>query len=273
MTQTVYGILDEGLLQPQKQPRCAIVIMQMTRCADSTQLPTSEYNGTDLEVVTEFKYFGVLLRRDAKMNAATSQMAYNFLVGGIARVKEAGAELGILNRKHAMIWLFQVVALTAGIYGCQIWAITKLSFESSAKTKARVYHTGFLKCIMRFGTFFPALTDLRTQFQRLFSSAPPGIAPRLRDFMNKADVLGFAKHVLLQLSCPRRECPHCLRGVSFFLLLTAKVFLVAVGLNILILGYAHMYALLELHICLSILWKKKKKKKKLCRQRSSPYIN
>eukprot|EP00983_Pelagomonas_calceolata_P044829 1139466-Pelagomonas_calceolata.AAC.6 len=28
---------------------------------------------------------------------------------------------------------------------------------------------------------------------------------RLRDFKNQADVLGLAKHVLLQLSCPRRQ--------------------------------------------------------------------
>eukprot|EP00983_Pelagomonas_calceolata_P002338 79128-Pelagomonas_calceolata.AAC.1 len=80
--------------------------------ADSTQLPTFESNGTALEVVTEFKYLGVLLRRDGKTNAATSQMARDFM-GGIARVQKAGAELGILNRKHAMLWLFQVFALTA----------------------------------------------------------------------------------------------------------------------------------------------------------------
>eukprot|EP00983_Pelagomonas_calceolata_P028984 908640-Pelagomonas_calceolata.AAC.1 len=52
--------------------------------ADPTQLPTFEYNGTALGVVTEFKYLGVLLRRDGKMNAATRQMARNFM-GGIAR--------------------------------------------------------------------------------------------------------------------------------------------------------------------------------------------
>jgi len=47
-----------------------------------------------------------------------------------------------------MLWLFQVFALTAGLYGCQIWATDKLSFESSAKTKAHVYHTGFLKSLL-----------------------------------------------------------------------------------------------------------------------------
>eukprot|EP00983_Pelagomonas_calceolata_P129991 1161652-Pelagomonas_calceolata.AAC.9 len=53
------------------------------------------------------------------------------------------------------------------------------------------------------------------QFQHLFSSAPPSSASHLKDFMNQADGLGFAKFVtaclkccapfLLQLSCPRRQ--------------------------------------------------------------------
>eukprot|EP00983_Pelagomonas_calceolata_P021370 669510-Pelagomonas_calceolata.AAC.1 len=61
----------------------------------------------------------VILRRNGKMNAATSQMARNFMEG-IARVQKAGSKLGFLNRIHAMLWLFQVFALTAGSYGCQI---------------------------------------------------------------------------------------------------------------------------------------------------------
>eukprot|EP00983_Pelagomonas_calceolata_P092967 1157726-Pelagomonas_calceolata.AAC.9 len=41
----------------------------------------------------------------------------------------------------------------------------------------------------------------------LFSSAPPSSATRLgiRDFMNQADVLGLAKHLLLQLRWPCRQ--------------------------------------------------------------------
>ncbi len=98
--------------------------------SDRTPMPSFTYDGKGLEVVPEFKYLGVLLKRDGKMIAATNQMARNFM-GGIARVQRAGAELGILHRKHAMLWLFQAFALTAGLYGCQIWATDKLSFEPS----------------------------------------------------------------------------------------------------------------------------------------------
>jgi hypothetical protein len=114
---------------------------------DTTPMPTFMYDGKGLEVVSEFKYLGLILSRDGKMITATNQMARNFM-GGIARVQKAGAEFGILNRKHAMLWLFQTFALTIGLYGCQIWATDKLSYDSSMKTKAHVYHAGFLKSLL-----------------------------------------------------------------------------------------------------------------------------
>eukprot|EP00983_Pelagomonas_calceolata_P003554 115914-Pelagomonas_calceolata.AAC.1 len=45
------------------------------------------------------------------------------------------------------------------------------------------------------------LTELRIQFQQLFSSAPPSSASRLRDFVNQADVLELAKFVSACLKC------------------------------------------------------------------------
>eukprot|EP00983_Pelagomonas_calceolata_P074240 1152467-Pelagomonas_calceolata.AAC.6 len=45
------------------------------------------------------------------------------------------------------------------------------------------------------------LTELRTQFQHLFSSALPSSASRLRDSMNQDDVLGLTKFVSACLKC------------------------------------------------------------------------
>eukprot|EP00983_Pelagomonas_calceolata_P101671 1158722-Pelagomonas_calceolata.AAC.5 len=78
------------------------------------------------------------------------------------------------------------------------------------------------------------LTEVCTHFQHLpvFSSVPPSSASRLRGFMNQADVLGLAKHIWLQLSCPRRQAittggatfsygdgvvPYYMRPVDFWL--------------------------------------------------------
>ena len=62
--------------------------------------------------------------------------------------KHAGSSKGITHRKHAMLWLFQVFALTAGLYGCQVWATFSLTYDSSVTTRAYVLHLGFLKKLL-----------------------------------------------------------------------------------------------------------------------------
>lgn len=66
----------------------------------------------------------------------------------IARVCTSGAKLGITNRKHAMLWLFQNFALSAGLYGCQVWSTNKLSWHTSTKTRAHIQHLCFLKSLL-----------------------------------------------------------------------------------------------------------------------------
>jgi hypothetical protein len=63
----------------------------------------------------------------------------------IARVYRVGDSKGIKQRKHAMLWLFQVFALTVGLYGCQVWATSSLTYDSSKITPTCVLHLGFLK--------------------------------------------------------------------------------------------------------------------------------
>jgi hypothetical protein len=44
-----------------------------------------------------------------------------------------------------MLWLLQqVFALTAGLYGCQVWATSSLTYDSSKITPTHVLHLGFL---------------------------------------------------------------------------------------------------------------------------------
>ena len=66
----------------------------------------------------------------------------------ISRVYRTGASKGITYTKHAMLWLFQVFALTAGLYGCQVWATFSLTYDSSVTTRAHVLHLGFLKKLL-----------------------------------------------------------------------------------------------------------------------------
>ena len=53
------------------------------------------------------------------MHTAAEKMAANLRLA-IAKVYRTSSSKGIAHRKHAMLWLFQVFALTAGLYGCQV---------------------------------------------------------------------------------------------------------------------------------------------------------
>jgi hypothetical protein len=41
-----------------------------------------------------------------------------------------------------------VFALTAGLYGCQVWATFSLTYDSSVTTRAHVFHLGFLEKLL-----------------------------------------------------------------------------------------------------------------------------
>jgi hypothetical protein len=82
---------------------------------DTSAIPTFTYDGTPLELVTHFKYLKFILTRDGSMHTAAEKMAENLRLT-IARVYRTGSSKGITHRKHAMLWLFQVFALTAGLY-------------------------------------------------------------------------------------------------------------------------------------------------------------
>ena len=110
----------------------------------NSAIPTFTYDGTPLELVTGFKYLGITLTRDGSMLTDAEKMADKFR-SAIARVYRIGDSKGIKQRKHAMLWLFQVFALTAGLYGCQVWATSSLTYDSSKITPTHVLHLGFLK--------------------------------------------------------------------------------------------------------------------------------
>ena len=95
---------------------------------------------TAQELVTEFKYLGITLTRDGSMLTATEKMADNFR-SAIARVYRIGDSKG-------MLWLFQVFALTAGLYGCQVWPTFSLTNDSSKITSTHILHLGFLKRLL-----------------------------------------------------------------------------------------------------------------------------
>ena len=89
----------------------------------------------------------VTLTRDGSTHTGAENVADNSRFA-IARVYRIGDSKGNKQRKHASLWLFQVFALTAGLYGCQVRATSSLTYDTSKITPTHVLHLGFLKRLL-----------------------------------------------------------------------------------------------------------------------------
>jgi len=89
------------------------------------------------------KYLEITYTRDGSIHTAAEKMADNFK-SAIARVYRTGDNKGVKKKS----WLFQVFALTAGLYGCQVWATSSLTYDSSKITPTHILHLGFLERLL-----------------------------------------------------------------------------------------------------------------------------
>ena len=55
---------------------------------------------------------------------------------------------GSLKGGAEALMLFHIFDLTAGLYGCQVWATFSLTYDSSVTTRAHVFHLGFLEKLL-----------------------------------------------------------------------------------------------------------------------------
>jgi hypothetical protein len=60
---------------------------------------------------------------------------------GIKRVTDIGEEFAEKDIPHAMVWLFQPVALSAGMYGSQSWSPKHIKFLIEATGRDQVEST------------------------------------------------------------------------------------------------------------------------------------
>ena len=104
-----------------------------------------------LEVVREFKFLGVVLNDRGCMSRAAEYAARPF-TAGIKRVGEMADNFCVQDRPHAMMWLFQSFALSAGLYGSQVWCtphLLKVLRDEKSVIDINLRHTGFLRRVLQ----------------------------------------------------------------------------------------------------------------------------
>jgi hypothetical protein len=103
-----------------------------------------------LERVPAFKYLGVVFDWRCCMFHATDNAARPFMAG-VKRVTEMAEQQCVQDRPHAVLWLFQSFALSAGMYGCQIWSpghVSEIMQRPSSSTAIHSRHAGFIKRVL-----------------------------------------------------------------------------------------------------------------------------
>jgi hypothetical protein len=98
-------------------------------------------------MVDEFKYLGILFTRDGRMKKAVEQMQIPFSLA-MARVRTLVKKERLVDYTYAYVWLFQVMALSASLYGCQVWSTPFLHPTKAEQTVLSRSHALFFKRIL-----------------------------------------------------------------------------------------------------------------------------
>lgn len=86
-----------------------------------------------IEKVSEFKYLGILFHREGHMMRAAARMQEP-CAKAMAKVRKLVKRERLTDNPFATLWLFQVIALPASLYGCQVWGTSFLHSREAAKT-------------------------------------------------------------------------------------------------------------------------------------------
>eukprot|EP00983_Pelagomonas_calceolata_P124266 1161088-Pelagomonas_calceolata.AAC.1 len=203
--------------------------VQITHMLHDLCLHQSSYanHPTELQIMLD-RLHGYAQRKGLKINVSKSVVVhFNSKGNNVPTFTLSGAQLvraesfKHLDRPHTMLWLTKAYALPASYPWSKAHYTQLLSDSIMPRSPATAYLPARRKYAHPFaawsahrvalddtgpsrnilcGLIFP-LCILHTQFQHLFSSAPPSSASRLRDFMNQAYVLGLAKSVSACLEC------------------------------------------------------------------------
>ena len=103
-----------------------------------------------LEVVHEFKFLGVMFNSHGCMNRAAEYAARPFMAG-IKRVSVLAENFSVQDYPHANLWLFQSFALSAGMYGAQVWGTPHLLHQlrtGKMDTDLDLRHLAFMRRLL-----------------------------------------------------------------------------------------------------------------------------
>jgi len=114
----------------------------------NSKVPDFYYDGKKLDNKDSFKYLGVVFDKHMNLDSAAGQAANSFRAA-IRRVNELSLENKVVDRPRIMLWLFKTYAISAGMYGSQVWSTHYLHPNKTFQNILQVKHMNFLKRLLR----------------------------------------------------------------------------------------------------------------------------
>jgi len=114
----------------------------------NSKVPDFYYDCKKLDNKDSFKYLGMMFDKHMNLDTAASQAAKSF-GAAMRRVKELGLENRVTDRPHVMLWLCKTYAISAGMYGSQVWSTHYLLPNKTFQNILQVKHMNFLKRLLR----------------------------------------------------------------------------------------------------------------------------
>ena len=89
------------------------------------------WEGQTLQVVDEFKYSGIMSTSNRRMTQAAERMQLPFPIA-LAKVQTLIKKEGVADHAFAYVWLFQIMVLSASLYGCVLGLVNSIFAEGWA---------------------------------------------------------------------------------------------------------------------------------------------
>jgi len=110
-------------------------------------LPTFTYEGNPLVHRDSFRYLGMVFTHNLNLEVAAEHAVRPYLAA-IQRVKGFARAYGLSDRPDAMIWLSKIYAVSAGMYGSQIWGTRYLRAGTEFDSRLQKHQLCFLRRVL-----------------------------------------------------------------------------------------------------------------------------
>jgi hypothetical protein len=110
-------------------------------------LPVFTYGGSPLVAKDSFRYLGMVCTYNFNLEVA-AEHAVNPFLAAMQRVKSFARTHSLSNRPDAMIWLSKIYAVSAGMYGSQIWGTRYLRSGTEFDSRLQKHYLCFLRRVL-----------------------------------------------------------------------------------------------------------------------------